>query len=83
MKFFLLYVIYIRKIGKDEKALVDTYARGLSIMPGYIPSNGVSYAVPGSKYMSIESVSALLWLSICGNLEMKSYGYNDYGVGYL
>jgi len=67
-------------IDKDEKALVDTYARGLPIIPGYIPSNGVSYAVPGSKYMSMESVSALLWQDIKTHEEQFNKLLLEHGV---
>jgi len=40
----------------DEKSLIDTYAPGASLIPSYIPSNGVTYAVPGTSYVPIDIV---------------------------
>lgn len=44
----------------DDKNLVDKYAAGASFVPPYIPSDGGSYKVPGSTYMTVEETRKLL-----------------------
>ncbi len=39
-----------------DRELIDTYAPGASFVPPTIPSNGRSYIVPGSNYLTLEKM---------------------------
>jgi len=48
------------KNENNAKAIVDKYAPGALFIPSQILSNGSSYRVPGSSYMPMDEVKALL-----------------------
>jgi hypothetical protein len=62
-----------------EKALVDKYAKGAALIPSNIPSNGVSYIVPGSTYMPIKDVETLLKNDLAEHEQELEDTVNKYG----
>ena len=40
----------------EERKLVDTYIKNVSILPSQIPAEGVPYKVPNSTYVPIEEM---------------------------
>ncbi|WP_372999183.1 glycoside hydrolase family protein, partial [Lutispora sp.] len=58
----------------SERALVDKYANGASILPPTTPSNGIAYKVPNSLAMSMEEV----WSIFREDLAESEDAVNDF-----
>lgn len=67
-------------VSSSERALVDKYAKGASILPSTTPSDGVPYRVPGSSAVPIAEVMRLYRVDLAGSQNAVNSFLNTHNI---